>query len=103
MVREINSKTKTIHFSDVKRFIKHLNYRVYVIQLAILVLFFVLTSLVFFFHKTELKQLQTNQKLLLNRIEKIEKKIDYRYFNTTHSLEEINDVRINTFNGSLRH
>ena len=33
---------------------------------------------------------------------KIKKKIDHRYFNTTTTLEEIHNVKINTLNGELR-
>ncbi len=33
---------------------------------------------------------------------KIKKKIDHRYFNTTTSMEEIFDVKINTLNGELK-
>ena len=33
---------------------------------------------------------------------KIKKKIDHRYFNTTTSLEQIHDVDINTSNGELK-
>lgn len=33
---------------------------------------------------------------------KIKNKIDHRYFNTTTSLEEIHNVKINTYNGELK-
>lgn len=32
----------------------------------------------------------------------IKKKVDHRYFNTTTSLEEIHNVKINTYNGELK-
>lgn len=32
----------------------------------------------------------------------IKKKVDHRYFNTTKSLEQINNVDINTLNGELK-
>lgn len=100
-MREI--KTKTIFFSDVKRFVKHLNYRIYVIQLFILSLLIVLICSGFIWHKIETKQINSSNQALLNRLDKLEKKVDFRYFNTTRSLEEIHDVHIDTLNGSLRH
>ncbi len=33
---------------------------------------------------------------------KIKKKIDHRYFNTTTTLEEIYNVKVNTLNGELK-
>lgn len=33
---------------------------------------------------------------------KIKKKIDHRYFNTTTTLEQLFDVRINTYDGELK-
>lgn len=33
---------------------------------------------------------------------KIKKRIDFRYFNTTRSLEDIHNVEINTLNGELK-
>lgn len=100
MVKEI--KSKTIFFSDVKRFIRHLNYRIYILQLAILFLFGVLICAVLICHRAETEQIQLSNQKLLNRLDAIEKKIDFRYYNTTRSLEEINDVRIDTQSGSLR-
>lgn len=36
------------------------------------------------------------------KLRQIEKKIDYRYFNLTRSLEDIHNVRINTYDGNLK-
>lgn len=33
---------------------------------------------------------------------KIKKKIDHRYFNTTTTMEEVFNVKVNTFNGELK-
>ncbi len=33
---------------------------------------------------------------------KIKKKIDYRYFNTTTTIEQIHNVRVDTYNGELK-
>ena len=33
---------------------------------------------------------------------KIKKRIDFRYFNTTRSLQDIHNVEINTLNGELK-
>lgn len=72
-------------------------------QLAILILFLLFICAEFVCHRIETKQLQTAQQAILNRLDGVEKKTDYRYFNTTRSLEEIHDVRIDTMTGSLRH
>ena len=37
----------------------------------------------------------------MNRIEKVEKKVDFRYFNTTRSLEGIHNVKIETKHGTV--
>lgn len=39
---------------------------------------------------------------IFNDSVEVKKKIDYRYFCTTTSLEDIHNVRIDTFNGSVR-
>jgi len=36
------------------------------------------------------------------RINKIERKIDFRYFNLTRSLEDIHHVRIDTYHGEVK-
>lgn len=33
---------------------------------------------------------------------KVRKRIDYRYFNSTKTLEELNNVEINTYNGEIK-
>lgn len=37
-----------------------------------------------------------------NNYVKIRKKIDYRYFNSIKTLEELNNVEINTYNGEIK-
>nr|DAT89601.1 MAG TPA: hypothetical protein [Caudoviricetes sp.] len=37
-----------------------------------------------------------------NNCVKIRKRIDYRYFNSTKTLEELNNVEINTYNGEIK-
>lgn len=37
-----------------------------------------------------------------NNYVKIRKRIDYRYFNSTKTLEELNNVEINTYNGEIK-
>lgn len=34
---------------------------------------------------------------------KIKNKIDHRYFNTTTTIEQIHNVRVNTYNGELKY
>lgn len=54
---------------------------------------------------TDLRRNQeSNQAEIIKEIENNRKKIHYRYFNLTKSLEDINNVEINTRDGSvLRH
>ena len=44
---------------------------------------------------------RTNRKIDNSTID-IKRKVDHRYFNTTKSLEQINNVDINTLNGELK-
>lgn len=77
-------------FSDIKRFIKYIQKRSYLIECIILIL---LAGFIIY-------QVNTN-KILLSRIEKTEKKVDFRYFNTTRSLEDIHNVEIETRQGRV--
>ncbi len=55
----------------------------------------------------DIKTLEKNNieryKSIESEINKVNKKVDYRYFNTTRSLEEINSVNIDTKSGELKH
>ncbi len=46
--------------------------------------------------------MQSNNSKLIEQIEKVDKKVDFRYFNTTTSLEEIHHVKIDTRTGELK-
>ena len=37
-----------------------------------------------------------------NNYTKLRKRVDYRYFNSTKTLEELNNVEINTYNGEIK-
>ncbi|MDR1013099.1 MAG: hypothetical protein LBL38_02410 [Lactobacillales bacterium] len=82
---------KSINFSDVKEFMGNGINRLFVI-------------VIIFFAITISQQVITQQKIKLmeNSIKKAEKKVDFRYFNTTRTLEEIHHVKIDTKNGELK-
>lgn len=77
-------------FSDVKKFVKYIQQRSYLLQALMLSLFI---GFVFY-------QINTNN-LILNQIKKTEKKVDFRYFNTTRTLEDIHNVEIETKQGRV--
>lgn len=77
-------------FSDVKKFVKYIQQRSYLLQALMLSLFI---GFVFY-------QINTNN-LILNQIKKTEKKVAFRYFNTTRTLEDIHNVEIETKQGRV--
>lgn len=78
-------------FTDVKGFIKYIQKRSYAIECLILVL------LVFSIYN----QIE-NYNNVIARLDKVEKKTDFRYFNLTRTLEDIHKVEINTKDGRIR-
>lgn len=80
--------------SDVKHFLSNETNRVFVL----LVISSILIICADYFETQTI--LKTNAEIL-SAIEKTEKKVDFRYFNTTKSLEKIHNVEINTQNGRL--
>ncbi len=81
---------KSILFSDVKSFIKYIQKRSYVLQTVTLI--FVLSFGIY--------QVNMNN-TILKQIKKTEKKVDFRYFNTTRSLQDIHSVEIETKQGRV--
>lgn len=81
---------KSTLFSDIKRFIKYIQKKSYVLQIITLVLFIGFA----------IYQVNINN-IVLNQIKKAEKKVDFRYFNITRSLEDIHSVEINTRSGKI--
>lgn len=77
-------------FTDVKSFVKYIQSRNYVIECVILAL------LVFSVYY----QIESHNKVIA-RLDKVEKKTDFRYFNLTRSLEDIHKVEIDTKNGRV--
>lgn len=69
---------------DLKRFLKNKTNLTMILVICTLIMQFIIIFLLCF---------DTN---------KIIKKINHRYFNTTNSLEDIHHVNINTLNGSVR-
>jgi hypothetical protein len=82
---------KSTLFSDVKRFIKYVQKRSYIIQTITLILLMAFI----------VRQEYVNHEINTN-IVKVNKKVDFRYFNLTRSLESIHRVEINTRDGRLR-
>lgn len=78
-------------FSDVKKFVKYIQQRSFLIECLLLILF--IGFMVY--------QVQINQ-TIINQIEQTEKKVDFRYFNTTRSLENLHNVEIDTKDGRIR-
>ena len=78
-------------FTDVKRFIKYIQKRSYAIECLILLL------LIFSIYN----QIE-NYNNIMSRLDKVEKKTDFRYFNLTRSLEDIHKIEINTKDGRIR-
>lgn len=91
----------TILFKDVKNFLSSEVNRVF-ISVVIVGLISVYNC-----YRTEVlinelkEQIKTNQTELLASDKKIIDKVHFRYFNTTKSLEEIHNIKINTKNGKL--
>lgn len=82
---------KSTLFSDVKRFIRYVQKRSYIIQTITLILLMAFI----------VRQEYVNHEINTN-IVKVNKKVDFRYFNLTRSLESIHRVDINTRDGRLR-
>ena len=86
-------------FSDVKNFMaKEVN--------RVFVLFMVITLSIGLFLHWEIQNLKkfiiSGDTKLEEEITKTRKRIDYRYFNTTRTLEDLHNVRIDTKNGDLK-
>lgn len=62
---------------------------------------FVILLLVILFGVNVYEYISLNNKITQANIE-IKKKVDFRYFNTTKTLEELNNVDIDTLNGELK-
>lgn len=81
---------KSTLFSDIKKFVKCIQRKSYIIQMITLVLFLIFV----------VYQVNENNKIM-NQIKKAEKKVDFRYFNLTESIKEIHGVNIDTQNGHV--
>ena len=56
------------------------------------------------FEVTSLKKYQNTQTQAINtEIENVRKRIDYRYFNMTRTLEETYGIKIDTHSGEVKH
>ncbi|MEE3349135.1 MAG: hypothetical protein VZR09_03765 [Candidatus Gastranaerophilaceae bacterium] len=92
-------KNFNILFSDTKNFMMNEVNRVFVLVIAMFIVF----GIFLHFEITSLKkQSRENTAELLDLIDKTNKKIEHRYFNTTKSLEEIHKVKIDTKTGEIK-
>ncbi len=92
-------KNFNILFSDTKNFMMNEVNRVFVLVIAMFIVF----GIFLHFEITSLKkQNRENTAELLDLINKTNKKIEHRYFNTTKSLEEIHKVKIDTKTGEIK-
>lgn len=82
---------KRILFSDAKRFMAYIIRRSYAFQFLNFAILICLCLYCYNSHNLEMQ-----------RMDKIEKKIDFRYFNLTNSLQDIHHVRIDTLHGEVK-
>lgn len=82
---------KSLLFSDVKSFIKYIQKRSYMLQTLILIL------LIGFIIREEYVHCK-----IITDIKKVEKKVDFRYFNLTRSIQDIYGIEIDTKDGRIR-
>lgn len=89
-------------FSDAKDFLSNEVNRVFV---AVILIGFIVGLLVYNGTSAILKsneELKKSNTELKEKIEKTKDRVDFRYFNTTKSLEEIHNVKIDTRTGELK-
>lgn len=89
-------------FSDAKDFFANEMNRVLIAVILIgLVSYYMIYTLNLSIIKlnSNMEEYNTN---LLKVIDETEKKVDFRYFNTTKTLEEIHNVKVNTKTGELK-
>ena len=83
-------KNLNLFFSDVKEFLSNEINRLTVIVIIMCI------GCGYGFYKTH-----SDIKTVQEAVKKCEKKVDFRYFNLTRSLEDINHVQINTKDGRV--
>ncbi|MFR1671627.1 MAG: hypothetical protein ACLSWI_01630 [Candidatus Gastranaerophilaceae bacterium] len=89
-------------FSDAKDFFANEMNRVFIAVILIgLVSYYMIYTLNLSIIKlnSNMEEYNTN---LLKAIDETENKVDFRYFNTTKTLEEIHNVKVNTKTGELK-
>ena len=88
-----------ILFSDVKVFMENEVNR----ALAIWTIMFILLICIVHFEIRSIKtEMRTNAANIERDIVSVKKRVDYRYFNITRSLEDLNNVKIETKEGYLK-
>lgn len=89
-------------FSDAKDFLSSELNRVFVAVVLIgIILGLIIYNCTTAIFKSNSEILKSNKELM-QKIEKTKDRVDYRYFNTTTSLEQIHNVKIDTHNGELK-
>ena len=92
-------KNFNILFSDTKNFMMNEVNRVFVLVIVMLIAFGIFLH---FEINSVKKQIQSNTEKLELLLDKTNKKIEHRYFNTAKSLEEIHKVKIDTKTGEIK-
>ena len=85
---------RNVLFTDVKEFLSNEVNRVFIAVIIV----GCAVCIMLYTHNREMKK--TNMQILKS-IEKLEKKVDFRYFNITRSLSDIHKVEIDTKNGKI--
>ena len=89
-------------FSDAKDFLYNEVNRVFIaVILAGVILGYIIYSGNSAILKSNEELLKSNAELM-QKMEKLKAQVDFRYFNTTRSLEDIHNVRIDTHYGDVR-
>lgn len=89
-------------FSDAKDFLYNEVNRVFIaVILAGVILVYIIYSGNSAILKSNEELLKSNAELM-QKMEKLKAQVDFRYFNTTRSLEDIHNVRIDTHYGDVR-
>ena len=92
-------KNFQILFTDIKGFMGNEVNRLFILILIVnLILFGILNYQIYNVNKS----VQHECNLLKVQIYNTEKKVDFRYFNITRSLEDIYNLKINTLNGEIK-
>ena len=98
-IEDMHMKNFQILFTDVKRFMGNEVNRLFLLIILVNLVMFLCLALEI--HNLK-KTINLEAEKLNNQIIQVNKKVDFRYFNTTHSLEDIHNLKIDTHNGEIK-